>query len=360
VKTRSWLPALGLALAVLVPAARAGEKKSDVIAFGTLKAAAPEAARAQAEAWLTTAGRSDAATKQQFAAIWDAADRTIIDRVADTLALGNSQAAQLLAEARDPAKAAPKDVPALLKDKAQPAFYRSNLALAYARALTARRVYEEALGSLREVKPEEVADPAAYFFHKAVAEHALVRKEAAAQSILRLLEDVADVPERYKAVAELMFTDMKGWKKDERDLAYISRLMDNIERRLDLSRGGPVTQEIQKKVLFRLDELIKEMENQCKNGQCNGGNCPGGAQPKQGNTNRPTSPQLDSIGGTNGGPGNATEEIVRGLAAKWGALPDKEREKALADLTRDLPPRHREAVEEYFRALARTQPGGGK
>src|SRR5262249_49909728 len=157
---------------------------------------------------------------QRFQAIWGQADRLVLDRIADTLALGDARAAQLLGDARDLAQPAPRAVPDFLKDRKAPAFYRANLALAYARALTSRRVLEEALDTLREVKPEEVADPAAYYFYKAVAEHGLVRKEAAAQSLLRLLEDCADVPERYKAVAELMVADMRGWKKDERDLAH--------------------------------------------------------------------------------------------------------------------------------------------
>jgi len=37
--------------------------------------------------------------------------------------------------------------------------------------------------------------------------------------------------------------------------------MDNSGRRLELARGGPVTQKIQKDIVNRLDELIKEMEN---------------------------------------------------------------------------------------------------
>jgi len=57
-----------------------------------------------------------------------------------------------------------------------------------------------------------------------------------------------------------MVYDMLGWQ--EKDMGSIARKMDNIERRLDLSRGGPTTQEIQKKVVRRLDEMIKELENQ--------------------------------------------------------------------------------------------------
>ena len=91
-------------------------------------------------------------------------------------------------------------------------------------------------------------------------------------------------------VATLMFFDMQGLEGRGQDLGHIARLMDNIERRLDLSRGGPKTQEIQKKVVFRLDELIKEIENQMKNGaqvQCPGGQPQPGQGQQQRNTNEP-------------------------------------------------------------------------
>jgi hypothetical protein len=77
---------------------------------------------------------------------------------------------------------------------------------------------------------------------------------------------VADAPDRYKMVATLMFFDMQGWKKDEKDLMQISKLMDNSGRRLDLARAGKITQDIQKKIVYRLDEVIKELENQAKSG----------------------------------------------------------------------------------------------
>src|SRR5262249_7363797 len=191
-------------------------------------------------------------SKAAFDKIWAANDRTVLDRVADTLAL-DPAASKLLAEARDTSTAAPKEVPALLKDAKQPGFYRSNLALLYARSLSGRRVYEEALDALKAAVPEQVIDPAAYYFHKAVAEHALAQKKESIQSIVRLIDDVADTPDRYKMVATLMFLDMQSWKDEEKDLENIARLMDNIERRLDLARGGPKTQEIQKKVVYRLD-----------------------------------------------------------------------------------------------------------
>ncbi len=227
--------------------------------FGTLRAADPQAARAQAEAWLKDAGKTDAATQKALADIWQG-DRPVLDKVSDTLALGSPDARKLLDEARDPASAAPTEVPAVVKDRKLPAFFRANLALAYGKALANRRVYEEALEVFDAVRPEEVVDPATLLFHKAVAEHSLTKAREASNTIVRLLDDVPDAPERYKTVAALMVFDMMTGK--DKDLGSIARKMDNIERRLDLSRGGPKTQKLQKEVVARLDELIKEMENQ--------------------------------------------------------------------------------------------------
>jgi len=263
-----WFPA---AVAVLLlygggPAsADTGKKPArEESSFGLLKAPDSAEARKQAEAWLKeTAKKTDATTLASFKTVWDAPDRPLLDRVADTLALGNPEAARLLKDVRDPDAPAPVEVPALLKDPRTPAFLRANLALAYGKALTTRKVYEEALETLACAKPEDVVDPSAYLFHKAVCEHALMLQERADSSIDRLLVDAVDSPERYRMVAALMHFDMVTWQ--EKDLGWIARKMDNIQRRLDLKRGGKNTQKIQKEVLVRLDEMIKEIENRQKN-----------------------------------------------------------------------------------------------
>jgi hypothetical protein len=233
----------------------------NVAAFGTLRATAPDVARSQAEEWLKSAGKTDAATQKAFADLW-AGDRNVLEKVTETLCQGSPDARKLLDEARDSNSAAPTEVPALVQDRKLPAFFRANLALAYGKALSNRRVYEEALEVLNTIKPEQVVDPATLLFHKAVAEHALMKAREANVTVAQLLDDVADAPERYKMVAALMVFDMMTWK--DKDLGSIARKMDNIERRLDLSRGGPKTQKLQKEVVARLDELIKEMENQSK------------------------------------------------------------------------------------------------
>jgi hypothetical protein len=317
-------------------------------AFGTLQSATPEEARAQAQAWLKSQGKSDATTTKAFESIWADKESTLIEKVTDTLTLGDPTAKQLLADAGSAKASAPTKVPAVLKDAKKPAFFRANLALAYAKALTKRRVYEEALDALKAVKAEQVTDPSAYFFTRAVAAHALMQRTEADNSIVRLLDDVADAPERYKMVATLMHFDMTAWQ--DKDLGWIARKMDNIERRLDLSRGGPKTQKMQKEVVMRLDELIKELENKNK-GNGNDGNCPNGGKPGMGGGQGPT-PMSDSNRASNSGPGRVDPKRVKQLAEQWGKLPEKERAKALLDLTRDMPPRYREVIESYFKKIS--------
>jgi hypothetical protein len=221
-------------------------------------------AQAQAAAWLRGIGKTDPQTMSRFEAIWKQPDRIVLDLVAETLTLGDSGAAKLLDEARDVNAAPPIKIPDILRDTKAPVFFRANLALAYARALSNRRVHEETLDVLKTFRPEQVVDPAAYLFHRSVSEHALVSKTEATQSITRLLDDCNTSPERYKTVSALMLLDMQTWK--DKDLGAVARKMENIERRLDLARGGPQTQKLQKEVIARLDEIIKELENKAKSG----------------------------------------------------------------------------------------------
>jgi len=44
---------------------------------------------------------------------------------------------------------------------------------------------------------------------------------------------------------------------------------------------------------------------------------------------------------------------MKELAEVWGKLPEKDRAKAMAELTRDMPPRYREVIEKYFRELSK-------
>jgi hypothetical protein len=256
VKRLFSVAALGLLLVTAAPGFGNDTKAS----FGALDTMSAATAKAKLTAWLKEVGKSDAAVTQKLDAIWAENHRTVLDRVADSFALGDAVAAKLIAEARDPLAPAPVVLPAVFKNEGAPVFYRANLGLIYARALINRRVYEEALSTLKIFGADQVVDPAAFLFHRAVCEHAMLQKPEASKTIVRLLEEGAAIsPDRYKTVATLMLLDMHTWK--DKDLGDIARKMDNIERRLDIARGGPETQRQQKEVLNRLDELIKKLEN---------------------------------------------------------------------------------------------------
>jgi len=353
-RTTALLSAFLLGTAT-APAAEKSLSKEN-FTFGTMTPPTEVQVRVQAANWLKEVGKTDAATRQAFDTIWAQSDKSIIDRLAATFVLGSPEAAGVLSDARSASASAPTALPTVLQDAKKPAFFRANLALSYAKALTNRKVYEEALETFKLFKAEQVVDPASFLFHKAVAEHGLMLKKDANATIVKLLDDVPMAPERYKTVATLMHFDMVSWK--EKDLSDVARKMDNIERRLRLERGGKKTQKIQKEVVARLDEIIKELENQqdkdCKD--CNGGNCPGGAQAKKGdkpgNTNQPSSPMNDSNIATNSGPGQVDGKKIKELADVWGKLPARERENHMRELTREMDPRYREVIQEYFRRLS--------
>lgn len=335
-------------------------KKETVVSFGVLESTSPEVAKTRAAEWLKSVGKNDAETLKKFDAVW-ASEKTTLDKVADTLILGDEDAARVMEEARDASLPAPTKVPDLFTDAKKATFLKANLAIVYAKALAGRRVYEEALTALKTAKVEQVVDPSAYLFHKAVFEHAMLKQEDANRTILRLLDDVTDAPERYKMVAALMHFDMLAWRPENDPdtiarLGGIGRIMNNIERRLDLARGGPITQEMQKKVLMNLDKMIEE-EEQKQQGQGQGqGQGKGQQKGQQPNNNiRATRPQDDSYGGTGSGPGNVDPKKFKEMTQVWGTLPEKERAKALQDLTRELPPKHRELIENYFKKLAQTE-----
>jgi hypothetical protein len=359
---KAFVSVLSLSLALLgdgrLLAHDFGKKTvKDLPSFGVLRTPAEDAVRAQAQEWLKTAGKSDATAQKAFDELWSS-DRPLLDKVSGTLALGDPAAAQLLQEARDPDTPAPTIVPNLIQDRKLPLFFRANPGLAYAKTLTSRKVYDEALEAFKNIKGEDVIDPAAYFFHRAVTEHALMMKNEADDSIDRLLLDVVDAPVRYRMVGVLMHYDMATWQ--DKDLDWIARKMGVIKDRLDLTRGGPKTRAMQREVLVKLDEKIKELENKAKgSGAGNGGSCPSGGSPNgPPSGNRPSNPAGDSgLPSAPPGKGDIDVKKFKEYADVWGKLPEKERAKAMTDLTRGMPAKYRDAIEAYFKQLEK---GGGK
>lgn len=365
--------ATGLAAASAAPVAAAEPTPAKpTFGFSSLKAMSPEAAKAKCAAYLKSVNKFDQAA---FDKVWADPARPLLDQVADALALGNPAAAAMLADVRNPETPAPTEVPAYLKDAKQNPFMRANLALAFAKAASKKvaikvipetgtdrkavkvvesPAFEEALEALNAVSPEQVVDPASYYFFKAVAEHGTMKRDAAVASIVRL-QDVINAPHRYSQVSLLMIEDMFQWSPDPKDLANIGRLMDNSGRRLDLTRPGEKTQDIQKKIVFRLDEVIKEQENKQKQQQqANGGACPNGGKP--GNQPGPGSltpnqnaPDSFIMGGA--GKGEAIEAKLRAYREKWGLLPPEKRAQIIEEMQREVPAQYKPMIDSYFKSL---------
>jgi tetratricopeptide (TPR) repeat protein len=345
---------LFLALLSCRPLHAEAETKShkEMPSFSMLRSPEPEAARIQALDWLKGIGKTDSATMRSFEQIWTGG-RPLLDKTSCTLALGDPAAAKLLAQARDPETPAPTSVPSLIKDQKLPVFFRANLGLAYAKALANRKVYDEALEAFKSIRGEDVVDPACYFFHRAVTEHALMMRNEADDSIDRLLLDVTDAPVRYRMVGVLMHYDMTAWQ--DKDLDWIARKMGVIKDRLELTRGGPKTRAMQREVLVKLDEMIKELENKMSGScNCNGGNCPSGGSKGPPKGNRPSNPAGD-FGLPQGiAKGEIDMRKFKEYADVWGKLPERERAKAMTDLTRGMPARYRDAIEAYFKQLEKS------
>ena len=329
------------------------------LSFGQLRSMDPLQARARTEELLAAAGSQVA--KAQVDAIWNNTQQPLADRVTDTLALGIPEVAALMARARG-IGSLPEGLPAWLKDDKQPAFARGAVALAAARALSLRGVHDETLEMLKLVRPEVSIDPGTQLFLKAVAEHGLVKGLDAQATLDRMLADVADLSERHRAVGTLMVAEISRWK--DKDLGWISRKMGQIHHRLEIERGGRKTRDMQKEVVVRIDEMIKEMENQQKQASAsNEGNCPdGGPQDGQGNGGgaQPSTPMEESKPAGGSGQGDVDTKKAKEIADVWGKLPDRERAQAMRDLASRAPAKYREPLELYFKRLNDAAPGGDR
>ncbi len=53
------------------------------------------------------------------------------------------------------------------------------------------------------------------------------------------------------------------------------------------------------------------------------------------------------------GKGAVDEKKLRKYEAVWGTMPEAERKKVVQEITRDLPPKYKPMIEDYFRSLNR-------
>jgi hypothetical protein len=294
----------------------------------------------QVDQWLASR-KADEPTRQQVEKLWAAPDAELLDRLADTIALVDPSTRELLELCRSEQAPAMVSQFAWLQDQAAPPLVRNNLRLYYARWLAQHAFYDESLAQIRDLKPADVVDPAMLLFYQSVGFHRLLDKEAFLIAASKLMENKTTLPRRYQVVGQLMEADLQPLKPDSLD--EVSRLMDDIERRLGLGRAGKKVRQQEDDVIAKLDKMIEELEKQLQQQQQGAGNS-GGRQP--------SSPMQDSLPGGGSGPGEIDPKRI-GAQSGWGNLPPKQRQEALQQISKGLPAHYREVIEEYFRRLAR-------
>jgi hypothetical protein len=336
----------GLSLAVLL------------LCAPTTRAAAPDVyaprpvdeVRTQLVRWLTQHGFNTEKTSTQINAIWTAGGgaipgRDVFDRLIASFSLADPETRRFV-EASSPAQSFRAFPSAdFLNHDESDEFYTIHLRLFYARALTQRLMYDEALAQFSRIDPTHVVDPATCLFYQAVCQQQLLKKTAGLETLDKLLHRTEGVAESYTRVAALMQDELQAL--DERSLDAVSRKMQDSERRLDLGRGGQRVQKVQEEIVESLNEIIKKKEQQ-QNPQ---------AQQSQGenNSNRSSGPAEDSSIKGATAPGNVDKKNLK-KQGSWGDLQGRQLNEAKNLLSREYPSNYHDAVEQYFKKLATRPP----
>ncbi|MCH2370795.1 MAG: hypothetical protein MK324_09730 [Pirellulales bacterium] len=286
------------------------------------------------------------AVKLQINILWDtpliSGDQSLLlDQLINSLILTNTDIAKLINRLESTPATEAQTTPELFNQEEIPPFFINNIRLYYARWLAQSELQDECLQVLEGIKPQDVVDPATLLFYQATGYHRILAKEKCLRAISLLQENNDAIPRRYATLANLMKADIGPLEKDSLD--EVARLMSDIQRRLKLGRAGTRVRKEEDDVIAKLDKMIEELEKQQQQQQSSGQGA--------GNLN-PSSPAQDSsdLGGS--GPGNV-DRRNHGDAEDWGSLPPKERQKALQQISKELPAHYREVIEEYFRKLAR-------
>ena len=204
--------------------------------------------------------------------------------------------------------------------------------------------YEKAYIILENINIRYV-DYSKYWYSKALCEFSILKKDKCLKSLDKL-QDSFEIPYRYQKIAEIMRASIEEWQ--DRDLGDVVRRMRESADRLEIAKGGPVTQQKQKEIVKILDELIKEKEDAAQAAKELAEKKIAQSQKQDGPIQQP---QDDSKIEDDAGPGQVLEKQLKHYQSQWGKMSEKERARAIQGLTKDVPPKYREMVETYFKLL---------
>ncbi len=231
-----------------------------------------------------------------------------------------------------------------------PDWLKADLQLMVSRSLVQHAYYDEAISRLETLTLDTVSDPATLLFNLAVCQHHLLRKEECIETLSKLLEREIDLPTRYAITARLMEADIKPLEEDSLD--EISRMMNDVERRLTLGRTGKIVREKQQAIIDKLDKSIDQIEQQLQQQQQQQ-QMQQQQQQQQQNQQDSSQPMDQSQIAEVKGEGDIDNKDI-GKGSGWGNLPPAQRQEALQNMTKDLPSHYRDVIEAYFKRLATT------
>lgn len=274
----------------------------------------------------------------------------LLEHLIRSLGLADDRFNQVLDGANGQATAASSAADLSWMGSDVPAWVQANVMLFVGREMAQAQLYDEALRILSGIDLASVADPSTLLFYRALCHHHLLQKDECLKDLRQLLERESELPSRYAITAKLLLSDIEPLEVDSLD--EISRLMNDVQRRLDLGRSGKTVRDQEQQIVDKLDKMIEKIEEQIQQQQQRQ------QQQQQGGKDDPNQgqgkPMEDSrIAGTNG-PGDVDPKDI-GKKSGWGDLPPAQRQEALQNITKDLPSHYREVIEAYFKTLATDQ-----
>lgn len=214
----------------------------------------------------------------------------------------------------------------------------SSLLLSIAYVLTVQGHYGESEKLLHLAKTNDIHN-----YLRLINNYALNNKVTAEVYGNRLLESFTfnELPRRQRMLAEQTLYELNHWQ-EAGSLDDIVRDMKRSTNQLERGRSGKDIQQIQTDIVAKLDKLIKQEEDrQNKN-----------SQKVEVSASPSNSPAPDSrvMGGIIS-KGIVDEKKLLQIAESWGTLPPNQRTKIVEEITRELPPKYKMQIEEYFKRL---------
>lgn len=217
--------------------------------------------------------------------------------------------------------------------------------LNYAIVLSRSYNFESSQKVLKKIDLKQIKNKETYYYYRMVNGFYLNNKKEVIINADKLENDFFVIPERYKAMVNILRGEVKYWKKD--DIGDIARDMRQVQNKLKWGNVGRKTQKTQKDIVDRLTKLIDKLENKNQDFNKDEENLPKNEKQSQQN------PLQDSKIINNSGKGLVNHVKIKNLRERWGQLPPKERSKALQEIIRGMPERYRLSIENYFRNLSK-------